>query len=82
MIAKVLIKVLLDYGENTLALHVFIKDKKILSYVEDLKYLEGENNISEDSQGIQLIGSKALFKRVLEYFKGNAKVKLITKPPE
>ena len=79
MMEKVLIKV---YFENEfVGLEVFTDEKKFLRYVERHDYINGKRNyIMEDVDVFKLLGSKVFFKKVLEYFKGVAKVKFMSVP--
>ena len=79
MIEKVLIKV---YFENEfVGLEVFTDEKKFLRYVKQYEYIDGKRNyIIQDTDKFTLLGSKVFFKKVLEYFKGVAKVKFIYDP--
>ena len=79
MMEKVLIKV---YFENEfVGLEVFTDEKKILRYVEQYEYIDGKRNyIIQDTDKFTLLGNKVFFKKVLEYFKGVAKVKFIYVP--
>ena len=81
MMEKVLIKV---YFKNEfVGLEVFTDEKKFLRYVERHEYIDGKRNyIMQDVDCFKLLGSKVLFKKVLEYFKGIAKVKFIYLPSE
>ena len=81
MVEKVLIKVYFE--SEFVGLEVFIKEKKFLRYVERHEYIDGKRNyIMEDVDCFKLLGSKVFFKKVLEYFKGVAKVKFIYVPSE
>ena len=74
LIEKVLIKV---YFENEfVGLEVFTDEKKFLRYVERYEYIDGKRNyIIQDTDKFKLLVSRVFFKKVLEYFKGVAKVK-------